>query len=175
MVDNTRLTPTIWVPLAQVRISERRRRSISQATVERYRQWLELGREAPPVRLARQGDVYVVRDGRHRVAAALAAGHAVVNAELRRIGGWLERRFAVARAIPTGCGNTWEEALTACRRLRLLTPVAQRTERCPATAEAAGSSPAGRVRGRSSVGRAPERHFGEARSNRAVRFRRPVV
>jgi hypothetical protein len=80
MVDNTRLSPTVWVPLAQVRISERRRRSVSQATVERYRQWLELGREAPPVRLARQGDVFVVRDGRHRVAAALAAGHAAVVA-----------------------------------------------------------------------------------------------
>lgn len=99
MVDNTRLTP-IWVPLDQVRMSERGRRSISQATVERYRQWLELGREAPPVRLARQGDVYMVRDGRHRVAAALAAGHAVVKAELRRIGGWLERRCPSLEHIP---------------------------------------------------------------------------
>ncbi len=62
-------------------------------------------------------------------------------------------------------------------RVRLLpealfpTPVAQRTERCPATAEAAGSTPAGRItRGRSSDGRAPERHSGEARSIRVVRF-----
>ena len=85
MSTNERHTATIWAPLAQVRISERRRRNVNQATVERYRQWVEQGREAPPVRLARDGDAYVVRDGRHRVAAALAAGHAVIQAELRRI------------------------------------------------------------------------------------------
>jgi hypothetical protein len=84
MSKNERNTATIWAPLAQVRMSERRWRSINNATVERYRQWLEQGREAPAVRLARQGDLYVVRDGRHRVAAALAAGHTVVKAELRR-------------------------------------------------------------------------------------------
>lgn len=61
----------------------------------------------------------------------------------------------------------------SCRRL-LHTPVAQRRERCPATAEAAGSGPAGRTtRGRSSEGRAPGRHLGEARSIRVVRFTGP--
>ena len=53
------------------------------------------------------------------------------------------------------------------------TPVAQWTERCPATAAAAGSTPAGRTRsssrGRSSDGRAPGFHPGEARSTRVVR------
>jgi hypothetical protein len=45
-----RVKPTaeIWVPLAQVRLGERRARSLSAATVERYRQWLEQGREARP-------------------------------------------------------------------------------------------------------------------------------
>jgi hypothetical protein len=85
MSKNVRNTATIWAPLSEVRISDRRRRSINQATVERYRQWLEQGREAPPVRLARHDDAYVVRDGRHRVAAAVAAGHAFVKAELQRI------------------------------------------------------------------------------------------
>jgi hypothetical protein len=60
----------------------------------------------------------------------------------------------------------------SCRRL-LPTPVAQWTERCPATAAAAGSTPAGRTRsssrGRSSDGRAPGFHPGEARSTRVVR------
>ena len=98
MSKSDRFTATVWVPLAEVRISERRWRSINGSTVERYREWLEQGREAPPVRLARQGDWYVVRDGRHRVAAALAAGHALVEAELRRIARWLERRPAAARA-----------------------------------------------------------------------------
>ena len=47
-------------------------------------------------------------------------------------------------------------------------------ERCSATAEDAGSSPAGRTSGGcSSVGRAPERHSGEARSTRVVRFANP--
>jgi hypothetical protein len=83
MSKNESFTTTIWAPLVQIRIGDRRHRSISQATVERYREWLEQGREAPPVRLVRQGDVYVVRDGRHRVAAALAAGHTVVEAVLQ--------------------------------------------------------------------------------------------
>jgi len=53
------------------------------------------------------------------------------------------------------------------------TPVAQWTERCPATAAVAGSTPAGRAtsRGRSSVGRAPGFHPGETRSIRVVRSR----
>ena len=76
---------TIWAPLAHIRISTRGRRSISAAKVEQFRQWLEQGRDPPPVRLARLGDIYVVRDGRHRIAAALAAGHVLIEAELQRI------------------------------------------------------------------------------------------
>ena len=45
---------TIWVSLDEIRVSERRRRSVDRSTVERYRQWLEQGRDAPPVRLGRQ-------------------------------------------------------------------------------------------------------------------------
>jgi len=78
-------TAEIWVPLAQVRVSQRRARSLSAATVERYRQWLEQGRGAPAVRLVRHGDEFVVRDGCHRVAAALAAGHLDIKAVVRRI------------------------------------------------------------------------------------------
>lgn len=74
---------TLWVPLAEIRISERGTRSVSSATAERYREWLEQGREAPAIRVARIGDAYVVRDGRHRVAAALAAGHRFIEAEVR--------------------------------------------------------------------------------------------
>jgi hypothetical protein len=66
---------------------------------------------------------------------------------------------------------------TAEVRVRLLpealTLVAQWTERCSAMAEVAGSTPAGRMCGRSSVGGAPGRHPGEARSNRVVRFGDP--
>jgi hypothetical protein len=45
--------------------------------------WLEQGREPPPVRLIRAGDVFHVRDGRHRITAAEIAGHAVIEAEVR--------------------------------------------------------------------------------------------
>jgi hypothetical protein len=59
-------------------------RALSAPTVELYRRWLETGREAPPVQLVRHGDRYRVRDGRHRIAAAVAAGHMFVEAEVRR-------------------------------------------------------------------------------------------
>ena len=74
-----------WILLADVRISERRRQGLNARKVELYRQWLENGRQAPPVRLARDGGGFVVRDGRHRVAAALAAGHVGIEAVLRRL------------------------------------------------------------------------------------------
>ena len=93
-------TQTIWARLDDVRVSERRGRAVNAAKVARYIEWLEQGRVAPPVRLARNGDVFVVRDGRHRVAAALAAGHAVIEAELQRriaaLMGWAWRRLAAA-------------------------------------------------------------------------------
>ena len=109
----------IWVPLAQIRISTRRRRGLSSATVERYREWLEQGRAAPPVRLARDGDGFVVRDGRHRVAAALVAGHAVVKAELRRIAGWFGWRqapLALLHRRTLGTWLRWRSASLAPRR-----------------------------------------------------------
>ena len=83
--------------------------------VERYRAWLEQGRVAPPVRLARDGDGFVVRDGRHRVAAAVAAGHAVIEAELQwRITALIER--AVRRlAGRTALESQGDEALVAGR------------------------------------------------------------
>ena len=116
MSEQQRCTSTIWALLAQVRIGERRRHSINASTVEQYRLWLEQGRDAPPVILICRGGVYVVRDGRHRVAAALAAGHAGIEAEVRaivrftilasRLAPWLERRPAVARALPASVVST---------------------------------------------------------------------
>ena len=79
-------TTSTWVPVARIRISPRRTRGLSPATVELYRRWLEEGREAPPVRLIRDGDGFLVRDGRHRIAAARAAGHGFVEAHVREVG-----------------------------------------------------------------------------------------
>ena len=91
-----------WVLLADVRISERRRQGLSARKVGLYRQWLEDGRHAPPVRLARDGNGFVVRDGRHRVAAALAAGHVGIEAVLRRLLGmklwWQSTSLATRRS-----------------------------------------------------------------------------
>ena len=53
------------------------------------------------MRLARQGDAFVVRDGRHRVAAALAAGHRFIEAEVRPIARLIRRLSAIARS-PSG-------------------------------------------------------------------------
>ena len=97
-----RLAQTFWAPLADIRMSERRRRGIDAPTVRRYRNWLEAGREAPPVRLARDGDAYVVRDGRHRVAAAVAAGHVLIEAVLQRM---VEMARAVRRTSLSAAVN----------------------------------------------------------------------
>jgi hypothetical protein len=109
-------TQTIWARLDDIRVGDRRARAVNVAKVARYRDWLEQGRAAPPVRLARNGDVFVVRDGRHRVAAALAAGHAVIEAELHRwiaaLLGRTARRVAAARPSPIGHGD---DALVAGR------------------------------------------------------------
>ena len=60
-----------------------RGRGLDRAKIELYRAWLEEGREPPPVRLARAGEILYVRDGRHRITAALVAGHTVIEAEMR--------------------------------------------------------------------------------------------
>ena len=113
-------TQTVWARLDEVRVGDRRAR-VDAAKVERYREWLEQGRVAPPVRLARNGDGFVVRDGRHRVFAAIAAGYAVIEAELqRRIATVLGRAVRrLAAACPprrsTGTMLWWQGASLATR------------------------------------------------------------
>ena len=118
-------TQTVWAPLAEIAISERTLRSLSAATVERYRAWLEQGREAPAIRISRAGDIYVVRDGRHRVAAALAAGHRFIEAKVQPIVGLLRRLGRSARSLlggaspaaqTTGMRFFWKNASLAPRR-----------------------------------------------------------
>ena len=76
----------------------------------------EQGHEAPSVRLARDGNGYVVSDGRHRVAAALAAGFRFIEAEVRPIGSMRRLVIGVAtwatgsrcdrgRDIDAACGQ----------------------------------------------------------------------
>jgi hypothetical protein len=98
-MDRCISTSTIWAPLAEIRVSERAARRLSTATVELYRLRLEQGRQAPPIRIARVGDCYEVRDGRHRVAAARAAGHGYIEAELWPLARLLSRLGQLAHML----------------------------------------------------------------------------
>jgi hypothetical protein len=115
-------THTIWARLDDIRIGESRARGVDVAKVERYREWLERGRVAPPVRLIRDGDGFVVRDGRHRVFAAIAAGYAVIEAELRSfittLVGRTVLRLAGRLSVPqiTGTRLWWQGASLATRK-----------------------------------------------------------
>ena len=119
-------TQTIWTPLAEIAMGDRARRSLSAATIEQYRGWLEQGRETPAIRIARIGDVYVVRDGRHRVAAALAAGRRFIEAEVQPIARWLRRLGRSTRRLLGGARSAaaqtmgmrffWKNASLAPRR-----------------------------------------------------------
>ncbi len=150
-------TSTIWVSLTELRISERSTRSLSAATVEQYRLWLEQGREAPPVRLARVGDAYVVRDGRHRVAAALAAGLRFIEAKVRPIAGLMRRlrlitrlRASARRRSERGDEVLPEEHLACTEEERVRLPpspfhasVVSTASTRPLYGRSAGSTPAG--------------------------------
>ena len=155
MSKNERLTVPITVPLDQIRISERRRRGLSVSTVERYRQWLEQGREAPPVRLVRQGNGFVVQDGRHRVAAAHAAGQLEIDAEVSA------RTRLRARVMSTLC-RLWGEV------------TARAAERFPPLG-LPSSIKASLLRGRSSGGRAPRLQRGNVGSTPTVSINASVV
>jgi hypothetical protein len=152
-------THTICAPLLEIAISERTLRSLSETTVARYRGWREQGREAPAIRIARVGDVYVVRDGRHRVAAALAAGHRFIEAEVRPIANWLRRLGRIARRL-LGGGSPAAQTLGMrffrknaslaprrsgfdSRRLHLPASVVSTASTRPLYGRGAGSTPAG--------------------------------
>lgn len=72
------------IVLDEVVIAKKRRRGVCLKTVERYRKLMEMGVEMPPVTVTQtiQG-TYAVRDGRHRVMAARAAGEILIEAVVR--------------------------------------------------------------------------------------------
>ena len=77
---------TIWASLDEIRIGERTVARLSTATVELVPRVARAGSRGTAGATRTPGDAFVVRDGRHRVAAALAAGHTVIEAEVRPIG-----------------------------------------------------------------------------------------
>jgi hypothetical protein len=112
---------TVWARLDEIRIAERRAQGVNAATVERYREWLERGRIAPPVRLLRDGDGFVVCDGRHRVFAAIAAGYAVIEAEVQSLittmlGRMVRRLAGRPSSRSTGTRLWWQGASLATRK-----------------------------------------------------------
>ena len=147
MGKNKQFTVPITVPLDQIRISERRRRGLSVSTVERYRQWLEQGREAPPVRLIRLGDGFAVKDGRHRVAAAHAAGQLEIDAEVSALARLRARAMS-----------------TVCRLWRATARAAESFRRSGLLSQTNASTPWGR----SSGGRAPRLQRGSVGSTPTV-------
>ena len=138
-------TAEIWVPLAHVHF---RARSLSAATVERYRQWLEQGLEAPAVRLVRQGEEFVVRDGRHRVAAALAAGHLDIKAVVRRIARPVMVVASLCRRCLTAAGGPGSPVRGAAACVSAIAPVGfgrLLTRKTPEQREDEGSNPSGSI------------------------------
>jgi hypothetical protein len=80
------------VPIRQIRGSEGRSRYFDQDFNPLYDQsrgrWLSIamvrqqGRDLPPVRLVRVGDVFFVRDGHHRISVARALGQTEIDARV---------------------------------------------------------------------------------------------
>jgi hypothetical protein len=165
----------IWVPLAQNRISTRRRRGLSPPLWPPVTPWSRrscVGQHAGSAGAGRlscsfaldaaPGDVAPVAERlacteevRVRLPPSPLHASVVSTASTRPLYG------RGAGSIPAG-GS--------------LTPVAQWTEPCSATAVRAGSNPAGRIHADvAQTAEHPGRHSGEARSIRAVRSHRPVV
>ena len=73
----------MWLRVDEIRLHDRRARGACPRTVERYRESLESGREPPAIRVSRSpNDTWLVRDGRHRLLAARAAGHVFIEAHV---------------------------------------------------------------------------------------------
>ncbi|MDO8600776.1 MAG: ParB N-terminal domain-containing protein [bacterium] len=69
------MAQAVLLSIGSLRFSEKKRRGVSEKRVEELRRLVEAGRDLPPIRVHALGDgTYVVRDGRHRIKAHLAAG-----------------------------------------------------------------------------------------------------
>jgi ParB-like chromosome segregation protein Spo0J len=67
-----------YVQIARIHVSAKDRRRINAAKVDRYARLYEAGRDFPPIVVLANSDFYVVRDGRHRLAAQIEAGFTAV-------------------------------------------------------------------------------------------------
>lgn len=76
--------------LEHLRTTKKKRRGVCHHRIESLRVALETGGDIPPIRVNAMGDgTFVVKDGRHRIGAHLAAGMtqiwAIVENIMRRL------------------------------------------------------------------------------------------
>ena len=69
----------LCVPISTLRYSQKKRHGVSRRRVEELRREIESDRDVLPIRVHTLGDgTYVVRDGRHRLEAHIAAGFSMI-------------------------------------------------------------------------------------------------
>ena len=69
------MSEAVLLPIELLRFTEKKRRGICSRRVEELRRLIEMDRDVFPICVRRLHDgTYVVRDGRHRIKAHLAAG-----------------------------------------------------------------------------------------------------
>lgn len=69
------MSQLMFIPIASIHYTTKKRRGVSPHRVEELRRELESGYDMPPIKVHAHGDgTYTLEDGRHRVQAHLAAG-----------------------------------------------------------------------------------------------------
>lgn len=92
-----------WIAIGAIRFAKKKRRGVSPVRVEELRREIEGGLDMTPIRVNALGDgTYVVRDGRHRIEAHIAAGISHILALVENL--WERMRKAFRRTPHRLCG-----------------------------------------------------------------------
>ncbi len=84
----------VWLPINALRFTAKKRRGVSPKRVEELRREIEDGNAVHPIRVHALGDgTYIVKDGRHRIQAHLAAGIASIAALVENLRERMRRWF----------------------------------------------------------------------------------
>ena len=84
------MSQTLCLHIETLHFTKKKRRGISPKRVEELRRLIETGEEVRPIKVHALGDgTYILKDGRHRIQAHIAAGimliWAVVENIMRRL------------------------------------------------------------------------------------------
>ncbi|OGZ07086.1 MAG: hypothetical protein A3C93_01670 [Candidatus Lloydbacteria bacterium RIFCSPHIGHO2_02_FULL_54_17] len=86
----------LWLPISELRFTAKKRRGVSPKRVEELRREIEDGNDLRPIRVHALGDgTYIVKDGRHRIQAHLAAGLVSIAAMVENLGERTRRWFTL--------------------------------------------------------------------------------